>query len=295
MRCSPLQLAAQLENTLHPLYWLFGSEAFLKEESARLIQTVICQKEATEHFIFTVDNQSVWAEVARTVQHASLFSSKKLITLRLIGKQTSVAPFLDLLKTAQDCYFLIQAEQNEPPYVQDHGIAIPHWPLSGAQFTKWLAQRARARGLSLTEEALRLFVQQTEGNCLAAAQEIDRLYLEYDFPSSLSPVTITELTQQSQFSVFDLIKAIEARHTARIIKIVGCLKESKTALPLVMWALTQVLAKSSWAGSQRRDALTRLAIIDKQIKSSEGLVWQNIIEISLIFSGFSDFFYDLHT
>ncbi len=51
------------------------------------------------------------------------------------------------------------------------------WPVEGKQLQHWLRDRLAGRGLSIHDDALELLIERSEGNLLAAAQEVDKLAL----------------------------------------------------------------------------------------------------------------------
>lgn len=53
------------------------------------------------------------------------------------------------------------------------GVAVYAWPMEAAGLPRWLMARARGLGLTLDEPAAALLADLTEGNLLAAAQELE--------------------------------------------------------------------------------------------------------------------------
>lgn len=185
MRISPDQLAEHLKRKLLPIYLLSGTETFLLEESASLIRQAILHKDV-EHKRFQESSQ-IWEQLQNEIQHVSLFSSRQLIELRLSKLAANDTKQLQqLLENAHsDITFLLIAEQLSKPQqqgawfklIEQRGAIITHWPLAGFAFAKWLNHRAKQRGVTLSDEECRVLAYQTEGNCLAASQEIEQLYL----------------------------------------------------------------------------------------------------------------------
>lgn len=244
MRIYPSSLGSQLEKSLAPIYLLYGTESFLIDESASLIRQKIQTQGEVEHRLLQIeqaDHDSLLAEVGQT----SLFSPYQLIEISLTKLSAKALKALSqILQTPQEgTYFLIQtgslSRQNQQAkwftHIEQKGIVIPHWPLSGAQFSKWVVERAKRQGLRLDGQTLQQLIYHTEGNCLAAAQELHRLGL------ANMGGTPAVFIQQSQFEVSDLCEAALAKQPSRVIKIVSCLKESSPTFTLVIWALAQTL------------------------------------------------------
>ncbi|MCS5710588.1 DNA polymerase III subunit delta [Candidatus Berkiella aquae] len=325
MRVAPEQLEEHLKRQQRPIYLLSGSESFLLEESADKIRRTLLKDQDVEHKRFNDTTAGIWVELQSEAQHFSLFSSKQLIELKLSKFAASdMKQLVALLESDRSdiTFILIAAQlskQNQQAawfkLVEQKGVIVTHWPLTGYAFTKWVSTRAKQRGLTLNEQELRLLTYKTEGNCLAASQEIEQLYWFYqDAPQN---IPIASLTNQSQFTVFDLCEAALQQQSARIVKIVSCLKESESAAEqLIVWSLSQTLhallrACHAQESSQRQiltqagirnsnsqvlylkllkqptptrwaKLLSVLSTADRQFKSGENAgFWQNILKISL--------------
>jgi DNA polymerase-3 subunit delta len=297
MRISPDQLAEHLKRRLLPIYLLSGTETFLLEESASLIRQALIAPDV-EHKRFQESSQ-VWEQLQSEIQHVSLFSSRQLIELRLSKLAANDAKQLQqLLESAhQDVSFLLIAEQLSKQQqqgawfklVEERGAVITHWPLVGPAFTKWVAHRSKQRNVNLSDEECRLLAYQTEGNCLAASQEIEQLYW---FRQDGETRANTQFDQQSQFTVFDLCEAALQHQPARVIKIVSCLKENEgSPAQLIVWALGQMLRallRASFVSQdgERRQILTAAGIRSttqmlylKLLKAPEPKRWMKLLSI----------------
>lgn len=325
MRSTPQLLAQQLHKSIAPFYLLYGTETFLMEESAIMIRQHIRSLGEIDQIALKLD-QSEEADALHQLEQPSLFANSRLVELKF--EKPTAALAARLIKILQhhysDTYFILQVgslnRQNQQAQwftlIEQKGVVIPHWPLSSSQFSKWVEQKAKQRGLSLTQQTLLLLVYHTEGNCLAASQEIERLAL-----ANLTSASIdNHFSQQSQFEVFDLCEAALTQQPARVIKIVSCLKESGIALQLILWALGQTvrtlnrctaadkdpiqLLRQAGIRPQSHDIYLRrlketpstfwpsllpyLSQADKQLKSGEiTQAWQNVLTMSLKLAGTS--------
>ncbi|HRE32867.1 MAG TPA: DNA polymerase III subunit delta, partial [Candidatus Berkiella sp.] len=252
MRVAPEQLEEHLKRQQRPIYLLSGTESFLLEESVDKIRRTLLKDQDVEHKRFTDTAAGVWEQLQSEVQHFSLFSAKQLIELKLSKfAANDMKQLVSLLESDRpDITFILIAtqlsKQNQQAswfkLVEQKGAIITHWPLTGYAFTKWVSTRAKQRGLTLSEPDLRLLTYKTEGNCLAASQEIEQLYWFYQDAPQNTPLSSASLTNQSQFTVFDLCEAALQQQPARIVKIVSCLKESESAAQqLIIWSLSQTL------------------------------------------------------
>ncbi len=313
MRLTPPSLLQHLNKSLANLYLLFGNEHFLVEESCKAIRARIHQLGEVEHHIL---NDASSEQVNTLIEQRSLFANAKIIEIKINKFNPALISTLQALceTPLTDCYIIIQAQmltraQQQAKWftmVEQIGIVVAHWPLTGAQFSQWVDEQASQKGVTLTPELRMRLLSYTEGNALAAAQEIDRLRL-----------TGTEIyfESMSKFELFELIDAALSRQPARVIKIVSYLKNSKEALQLVIWSLGQTIralnrcanasparhtSTLSQAGIRTQShplylralkdtpnthwvsLLAYLFCADKQLKSgNETSAWQTVLDLSL--------------
>ena len=292
-RIYPDSLPFQLKNGILPIYLIYGNEPFLMEESASLIRQHVQTAEISREVV-TLDsiNADTWKNLAHLLSSRSLFAQKQLIDLRINAKleaahQTSFAEILELAN--EDSIFLIQAGALSKSaqlskwfmVAQNRGAVIPHSPLPAAHFFKWIKQRASQKGLNLSSQVVEQLIFNTEGNCLAAAQEIERLSLFHCTDESPQS-EILHLDQQSQFNVFDLSDAIKQQNCERILTVFKVLKEIGIAPALVLWSLSQIIRQHPQT-PRRAALLAQLSQVDRQIKTSEysDQLWPNLVGIGL--------------
>lgn len=284
MRISPDQLAEHLKRRLLPIYLLSGTETFLLEESATLIRQALLAPDV-EHKRFQ-ESAAVWEQLQSEIQHVSLFSSRQLIELRLSKLAANDTKQLQqvLTNAHPDISFLLIAEQLSKQQqqgawfklIEERGAIITHWPLAGHAFAKWVALRAKQRQVNLSDEECRLLAYQTEGNCLAASQEIEQLYW---FRQDGGVHTKTQFEQQSQFTVFDLCEAALQHQPERIIKIVSCLKENEgSPAQLIVWALGQMLRALVRAGFVSQEGARRQILTSAGIRSTTQMLYLKVLK-----------------
>ncbi len=277
MRITPEQLTEHLKRQLLPVYLLSGNETFLLEESADKIRQQVHSNADVEHKRFSDTTGGMWAQLQGELQHFSLFSSKQLIELRLSKfAANDTKQLLNLLENLQSDFTLLLitgqlSKQSQQAAwfkcLEQKGAVVTHWPLAGQAFAKWVTGRAKQRGLTLNEQDLRLLMYHTEGNCLAASQEIEQLYWFYQDAGAQSQTSA--LTEQSQFTVFDLSEAALQHQPARVVKIVSCLKENVgSAEQLIIWSLSQTLRALLKASSTEQDADRRQILMQAGIRTT---------------------------
>jgi DNA polymerase-3 subunit delta len=332
MRIKPGQLSAELKKGLKPIYFITGDEPLQLGELADVIRKTAKLAGYDNREVISVDANFEWHQLAFIADAMSIFSDKKIIDLRL----PSGAPGIDGAKALvaycgrlqEDNLLLITAGKLASAALKTRwfealdkqGIVIQVWPLEGQDLINWLQQRLLLRGLSADTDGLRLLATRVEGNLLAAAQEIEKLYVLYG-ESRLSLQQILDVVaDNSRYDVFKLIDSVLSDREDRIVKILSGLRDEGVAAPVVLWALTREarsLIKIKWAltGGQSRDMvyknnqiwdkrkqivsnglnrlsdkhLTSMLVVsakaDRQIKGQEsGDAWGTLREICLMFA-----------
>lgn len=237
---------------LAPVILLAGREQLLVLEAADAVRSRAREAGFLEREVLEADARFDWDELARAGASMSLFASRRLIDLRLAGgragKQGGAAlaewakappPDLVLLVTADDW-----SRSHEVAWVKAFdkaGWFVPFWPLRPHEMPPWALARMRARGLDADASAARLLVERTEGNLLAAAQEIDKLAM-LNLEGRLDAHALSTLVADSaRFDVFALADAALAGEAARALRIVGAMR-AEGAEPVMMlgWLQRQV-------------------------------------------------------
>jgi DNA polymerase III subunit delta len=110
--------------------------------------------------------------------------------------------------------------------------------VAAAQFPNWIMSRAAIEGLTLNTEARDALVLQTEGNLLAAVQELRKLAL-----AGLANVGLAEVVassaQSSRFDVSQLGEAVLQGDATRALRVLSGLKAEGQEPTLVLWSVWQ--------------------------------------------------------
>lgn len=247
------QITEQLRLGLKPVYLISGDEPLQVMEVADAVREAAKQQGFSEREILNVDAQFDWSVLLAASEALSLFSEQKLLDLRLnsckIGAAGSKAIQQYLAHPPTDKVLLMQCGRLDKAcrsaawvkVIEQQGVLVQVWDLSPQQALTWLAKRMRETGLNANEAAVRYLAEHVEGNMLAAVQEINKLKLLYDHEPISAEQMAAAVSDSSRFTVFDLADAILAQDIKRLQHILQVLKEEDTALPLLVWALGDLL------------------------------------------------------
>lgn len=329
----PDQLAGQLRRALAPVYFIHGDETLLVNECADAVRAAVRAQGFADRQVFSVEAGFDWNSLRSACDSLSLFSEKRLLELRLPGgkpgKEGGAALRDYAERPADDTVLLIVSGKLEPAarnskWVQSldkAGVCVTVWPVEAAQLPAWIERRMRARGMQAERDALALLAERVEGNLLAAAQEIEKLYL-LNGPGAVDLDTVTELVVDSaRYDVFGLVDSALAGDAVHVQRVLAGLRAEGIDPVLVLWALAReiralaamateletgmaaarVLASHRvWEkrkpvigralqrvpAHQWRDWLQRCAGIDRVIKGrATGSSWDELLQLSLDLAG----------
>jgi DNA polymerase-3 subunit delta len=262
MQLKPEQLDAQLNKQLAPVYFITGDDPLRVMEAADAVRAAARAQGYDERDVLTVQPGFDWYSLQSEAGSLSLFSSRRIIDLRIpTGKPgregaQALRDFAEQLP--EDTLLLVTAGKLEPAarkskWVQAldrAGVVVFVWPMDAREFNGWVAARMRRCGLEPTAEAVSMLADRVEGNLLACVQEIDKLYL-LQGKGAVDADAITRLVaDNARFDVFGLVDAALAGKAARSIRILHGLKAEGTAPQVVLWALAREIRQLTAMATQ---------------------------------------------
>ena len=235
MRLKPEQLNQHLQSQLKPVYVVSGDEPLLSQEICDAIRAAARAQGFDEREVHHVDGQYKWADLIDSANAMSLFASRKVIELRIENGKPGDQGSKALLEICQqpnpDNILLVvlpkvdKSAQNSKWFkaLDKLGAFIQHWPVERNQLPGWIANRLRANNLKADREALALLADRTDGNLLAAAQEIEKLKLITSETISAADVEAS-VGDASRYDVFALTEACFKGDVSRCLHILSVLQ-----------------------------------------------------------------------
>jgi DNA polymerase-3 subunit delta len=232
-----------------PLYWILGQEPLqLCCHRAQIYAQIAEQHPTYQRHTFILKLAKDWQDLRdASLEWSDLFSDHHLIECEIQAKIPKEGlSFLQQWATQKSLETSLLLLVNKPDWVK----ASDYQPLlkSGTSywaktilprdFSTWLKNYAKKKGLRLAQDALLCLARYTEGNLLAAHQVLEKLRI-------LKQGIITEqevvhyLTFQNQFSVFDLAEAMISGNTEKTFRILATLHSEGVEPNLVLWAITR--------------------------------------------------------
>ncbi|HZI84143.1 MAG TPA: DNA polymerase III subunit delta [Casimicrobiaceae bacterium] len=333
MQLRPAQLAAHLADGVQPLYVVHGEETLLVLEAGDQIRAAARAAGFDQREIFVADQGFRWDAFAAAQRNLGLFGERRFVDLSLPSGKPGVegARVLEdhASHLADDTVTLItlprldRAAQGAAWFtaLERSGVSVAVYPVERDELPRWLAQRLARQGQRTGAETLQFLADATEGNLLAAKQEIDKLGLLLPEGALEHEQVLRAVADVARFDVFQLSEAWLVGDASRALRILAALEAAGEGVPLILWqlgedlhALALVLAAAAtgtpipvavrnarvWGKRQSameraagrvdpatlRALLMRLARLDALAKGiGQGSVWEELADAALALCG----------
>ncbi|MCY4045670.1 MAG: DNA polymerase III subunit delta, partial [Cellvibrionales bacterium] len=147
---------------------------------------------------------------------------------------------------------------------EEQGTFVQIWPLDEQGFLQFIEKQCQAQELSVGPDVIHLIKDNTEGNLLAAKQEIEKMAL-MDLPS---PIQVTDLedafADASRFTVFHLSEQALSGNLKQALKVLKQLQAEGIEPYLIVWQLTKDIRTLSALLDARQKGIPPAAIFKQQ-------------------------------
>ncbi len=262
MKLSLDSLARHLERQLLPVYLVSGDEPLLAGEAADAVRARARALGYAEREVHFLDRGADWEAVRAAVGTLSLFAARRLIELRLPSGKPGVAggrALEGIIRSAGDDTLLLiltgrlDRDAQGADWVraaEARGGWLAVWPIPAERMLAWLEARCRRLGLTADAEALELLADRTQGNLLAAQQELEKLRLLAEGGRVTAERVLAGTADSARFNVGELSEALVAGQLIRALRVLEGLKSESVELPLVLWAAIKAL-RELWSRAAR--------------------------------------------
>lgn len=245
------ELPARTARGLDPVYLLAGEEPLLIEEALDALRGQARQAGFAEREVLHVETGFDWNRLGQVADNLSLFSERRIIELRMPNGKPGRDGATALREYAgappEDTLLVVICGRLEPAQrksawagaLASAGVMSYAWPVRREALPRWIAARARHRGLTLDRDAVAVIAERNEGNLLALAQEIDKLALLADGTPMDGASARDAVSDGARFAVFDLPEAVIAGDLPRTLRIARRLRAEGEEPVLVLWGLAR--------------------------------------------------------
>jgi DNA polymerase-3 subunit delta len=245
-------LTTHLRERLLPAYLISGDEPLLAGEAADAVRAAARAAGFTEREVHFPERAGDWDEIRGSAANRSLFGARRVLEIRMSARPGTAgnAALLALLAAEDpETLFLILTSRLEREAqgaewvraVEARGGWVPIWPVDAGRLVGWLRGRARRLGLEASDAALEVLAERTEGNLLAAHQELGKLVLLAGSAAVTPEIVLMSVADSARFDVFQLSEAVLAGAAGRALRVLAGLRAEGTEPTLVLWALTKAL------------------------------------------------------
>lgn len=278
MSLKPEQLAARLQQSLEPVYLIGGKEPLLVQECRDAVIQAAQAQGFVERTVHEAGARFDWAALTEDSQALSLFSSRKIIDVRLpTGKpgNEGSAALVDLVEAADpDLLLLVStgdwsqaiARTKWAKTLAAAGALVEVWPVKPQQLPGWIAQRMKRAGLQPERDAVAALTRLVEGNLLAAQQEIDKLALLRPGARITAADVLNSAANSARFDVFRLVESAFDGRLEESLRVAGGLQRTGVAIQVVTAVLygelgiAEAVRCAAQAGESESAAFGRLRV-----------------------------------
>ena len=253
MQLAPAQLAVHLAKGLAPLYVVHGDEPLLAIEAGDQIRAAARSAGCEEREVLVVEPGFKWDAFSAASRNLGLFGGRTMVDLRLpTGKPGSDgARVLEdfAAHPSPDSIVLVtlpradRATQSSAWFqaLEAAGVVIAVQALERSELPAWIAARLARAQQRAVAETLQFLADTTEGNLLAAQQEIEKLALLFPAGELDARAVEQAIADVARFDVFQLSEAWLAGDAARACRILAALEGAGEGVPLLVWQLGEDL------------------------------------------------------
>jgi len=254
MRLRSESLEAQLARSLAPVYAIHGDEPLLLLEAAAAVRAAARRQGYSERAVFEPGRHFDWSELGHAGASLSLFGGRRIVELRLATGKPG-APAVEAIvawcaRPNPDSLLLVTMPRPEgggwwkSPWfmaLESAGVIVEVQPVSRAALPSWLRERLARQQQSAAREALEFLAERTEGNLLAAHQEVQKLALLAP-QGELALETVQEaVANVARYDPFGAAAALVSRDTARYVRVIDGLRGEGEQPTFVLYVIASAL------------------------------------------------------
>ena len=244
-------LPTHLEQHLLPVYLVSGDEPLLIAEATDAVRAKARAGGFTERETHFMERGGDWNDVRASANNLSLFAERRIVEIRMPTAKpgnTGSAAIVALLEARDpDRVLLITAPKLDRDAqssewvraVETHGALVQVWPVEASRLVGWLRVRAKRLRLNVDDDALEIIAERTEGNLLAADQELQKLRMIVRTDRVTAEDVLASVADSARFDVFQLGECALAGDTSRALRMIEGLRAEGVEPTLVLWSLSK--------------------------------------------------------
>ena len=239
-----------------PVYLLSSDEPLLLRDWLDETRNSMKQQGFEDIQTHSADTGFDWNELLYESDALSLFADKKCRIVRIPngkpGQQGARAIQTLCEDPPPDTVFIFvlprldRSIKNSAWFkrVQQIGETVELQPVYLNRLPDWILQRAKQKTLCIDAQSAAFLAERTEGNLLAADQELEKLSIRFSGQDQLSFEVIEQsVAQSARYNNFALVDACLAGKTRRALRVLNSLAAEGYVTNSLLWALQSSLEK----------------------------------------------------
>jgi DNA polymerase-3 subunit delta len=253
MNLRPEDLAGHLERKLAPLYVVHGDEPLLALEAADQVRAAARRSGIVERDVLVVEQGFKWGAFLAAQSNLGLFGDRRLIDLRIPSGKPGVEGAKALEAYADspppDTVTLVslprldRATQDSAWFsaLARAGVTIGVQPVEREALPRWIGERLARQKQRAGAETLAFLADLSEGNLIAARQEIEKLALVLPEGELDQAAVESAVADVARYDVFAASEAWLAGDAARAIRVLASVEAAGEGPQLAIWSLGEDL------------------------------------------------------
>lgn len=244
------RLSSCAKDSLPKIVLINGNEPLLVEEALDAARKILREAGFAERVKYQVETGFDWSSLTEVGQAMSLFAESRLLELRVpkslgapgtkaILEYCNQLPQEDILIIIMPLLDKRQRSAKWFKTLDSVAWIVDGYDLSTQQFPVWIRHRFQSRALRVEAGVVETLAEQTEGNLLAAAQEIDKLQVLAPDGAVTMELMERSLADQAKFDVYALVDTLLLGNLTKGLRILSRLQSEGVEPVIIVWALVR--------------------------------------------------------
>ena len=283
MKCESLSLGKYLEKSQN-IFFIFGSEVVLRNNSKDLIKEYLSQKGFNERRLITKENFDNIEQIIIESSGGSLFGSKLIIDIshdqgRLPDKIEKIFQIENIFNNENIAIIInshnekLNSKTKLYKAMEKNALIIECSKLKSFEEKIWLKAQLEFIPEQDRKSLIQNIYELNAGNLVAQQNEINILKLIYKDGVDISHLFYTDSAEFEPFELEDALTNLNTRHALRIT---SSIKDSEAHYaPLLVWIIGKIVTSSTIA---KQNTNPKLSLEKSGIWSSKIASYMNIIK-----------------
>ena len=255
MKCESLSLGKYLEKSQN-IFFIFGSEVVLRNNSKDLIKEYLSQKGFIERRLITKENFDNIEQIIIESSGGSLFGSKLIIDIshdqgRLPDKIEKIFQIENIFNNENIAIIInshnekLNSKTKLYKAMEKNALIIECSKLKSFEEKIWLKAQLGFVPEQDRKSLIQNIYELNAGNLVAQQNEINILKLIYKNGIDISKLFYSD---SAEFEPFELEDALTSLNTKHALRITGSIKDSEAHYaPLLVWIIGKIITSSTIA------------------------------------------------